>query len=253
MSEVIGGISLERKIFSIITPTYNCAAKIEKTIESVLSQNKSLFEYIIVDGLSDDGTLEKIKKNSDEIKLIVGKDNGVYDAMNKGIDIATGKYLYFMGAGDQLKEGILEKIKTIMPQDNLSFVYGNVYRFDQNRIYDGEFNKHKLNKRNICHQAIFYERNIFNLVGKYDFKYGTKADYALNLRCFGCRGINKIYINEVIADYEGFGLSYEKKDGNFLKDRPKLVKECLGNKEYIIFRLRTIFVKIVRKCHLLIY
>ena len=219
----------------------------------MLSQNKSLFEYIIVDGLSDDGTLEKIKKHSDEIKLIFEKDNGVYDAMNKGIEIATGKYLYFLGAGDQLKKGILEKIKSIMPQDNLSFVYGNVYRFDQNRIYDGAFITYKLNKRNICHQAIFYERNIFNVVGKYDIKYGTKADYALNIRCFGCREIKKIYINDVIADYEGFGLSSEKKDGNFLKDRPKLVKECLGNKEYIILKLRTVYVKIVKKCHLLIY
>jgi glycosyltransferase involved in cell wall biosynthesis len=245
--EDMGGISLERKIFSIITPTYNCAAKIKKTIESVLSQNKSLFEYIIVDGLSDDGTSEEIEKYSDEIKLIVGKDKGVYDAMNKGIDIASGNYLYFLGAGDQLKEGILEKIKPIMPQDGLSFVYGNVYRLDHNRIYDGQFKKHKLSKRNICHQAIFYERNIFDLVGKYDLKFRTKADYALNLRCFGCREIDKIYVNEVIAEYEGFGLSSDKEDEDFMKEKPKLIKECLGNKEYIFFELRSVYVKILKK------
>lgn len=238
---------LKGKLFSIITPTYNCAVKIEKTIQSVLNQNKTLFEYIIIDGLSTDGTIEKIKKYSSYIKLISEKDNGVYDAMNKGINIASGKYLYFLGAGDQLKVGILEKINSIVPQSELNFIYGNVYRFDQNILYDGLFSKSKLNKRNICHQAIFYERNIFNVVGKFDVKYKTKADYALNIRCFGCKEIKKKYINEVIADYEGFGLSSDQKDDNFMKDRPKLIRENLGIKEYFVFKLRNAYVKIFNK------
>lgn len=232
---------LEGKLFSIITPTYNCTAKIEKTIQSVLSQNMTLFEYIIIDGLSTDGTMEKVKKYSSYIKLIFEKDNGVYDAMNKGINIASGKYLYFLGAGDQLKDGVLEKINLIVPRSNLNFIYGNVYRLDQNVIYDGLFNKSKLNKRNICHQAIFYERNIFSIIGKFDLKYKIKADYAFNLKCFGCEEIKKNYINEVIADYEGFGLSSKYVDENFTEDRPRLIKDNLGIKEYFLFKLRKCF------------
>ncbi len=234
----------KRKVFSIITPTFNCSAKIEKTIQSVLNQNQSLFEYIIVDGLSSDGTVEIIGKYGDKIKLISEKDNGIYDAMNKGIDLASGKYLYFLGGGDQLKANILEKIHSAMPQGESNFIYGNVYRYDKNIVYDGIFNKSKLNKRNICHQAIFYERNIFNIIGMFDAKYKIKADYVFNLKCFGCREINKKYINEVIADYEGFGSSYNQKDDNFINDQPKLIRENLGIKEYFIFKLRYVYVKI---------
>lgn len=237
---------MEGKIFSIITPTFNCVSKIEKTIASVLSQNKILFEYIIVDGLSEDGTINKIKKYSNDLKLIVGKDNGVYDAMNKGIDAASGKYLYFLGAGDQLREGILERINPLMPESDFNFVYGNVYMIDRNNIYDGKFDKHKLNKRNICHQAIFYGKSVFDVIGKYDLRYIIKADYVLNLRCFGDKNIKKTYINYIIADYEGHGLSCSQKDDNFIKDRAKLVKDCLGVKEYFIYSLRNVYVEILK-------
>lgn len=213
----------------------------------MINQNKALFEYIIIDGLSIDDTLKIVKRYSGYIKLISEKDNGVYDAMNKGINIASGKYLYFLGAGDQLKEGVLEKINLILPQGKLNFVYGNVYRLDRNTIYDGLFSKSKLNKRNICHQAIFYERNIFNVAGKYDLKYKIKADYALNLKCYGCKEIKKKYINEVIADYKGFGISYEHQDENFMKERPRLIKANLGLKEYFVLKLRNCYVRIFNK------
>ncbi|MFA7466661.1 MAG: glycosyltransferase family 2 protein [Desulfotomaculaceae bacterium] len=242
-----GGGILKGKLFSIITPTYNCESTIAATIKTVLAQNKDLFEYIIVDGLSDDGTLETIKECAAEIKLIAERDNGVYDAMNKGVDVAAGKYLYFLGAGDQLRDGILEKIKPAMPVGSSYFVYGNVYRLDQNRVYDGPFNKSKLNKRNICHQAIFYEKSIFDVVGKFDLRYKTKADFALNLKCFGNKNIKRKYINYVIADYAGFGLSSIKKDEQFMAERPQLVRKHLGVKEFLVYKIRSAYVKRANK------
>lgn len=238
-----GGRILKRKLFSIITPTYNCGSTITATIKTVLAQDKALFEYIIVDGLSNDGTLETIKEYGTEIKLIAERDNGVYDAMNKGIDASAGKYLYFLGAGDQLREGILERIKPDMPAGDLHFVYGNVYRLDQNRVYDGSFDKSKLNKRNICHQAIFYEKNIFNIVGKFDLRYKTYADYALNLKCFGNKNIKRKYINYVVADYAGFGLSSVQKDEQFMADRPQMIKKNLGIKEFLVYKIRSAYVQ----------
>src|SRR2546421_9448699 len=117
---------MAKKLFSIITPTLNPGRKLEDTINSVLSQNKELFEYIIVDGGSTDETLDIIRKSGERIKWISEEDRGPYDSMNKGIGMATGDYLYFLGAGDLLRPNILEKVEKYIPSKPLTFVYGNV-------------------------------------------------------------------------------------------------------------------------------
>ena len=103
--------------FSIITVCYNAAGKIEKTIESVISQTCSEFEYIIIDGGSDDGTAEIVKRYMSDEKMtgkvffVSEKDNGLYDAMNKGAQLAKGDYVQFLNAGDELfDENVLAKV-----------------------------------------------------------------------------------------------------------------------------------------------
>jgi glycosyltransferase involved in cell wall biosynthesis len=206
-----------RKRFSVITPTLNPGPKLEATINSVLSQNEELFEYIIVDGGSTDETLNVIRKYGKRIKCVSKKDRGVYDAMNKGIKMARGDYLYFLGAGDHLRENILEKVEKELPDEPLTFVYGNVYVVNIKSEYLGEFDDDKLAKLNICHQAIFYERTIFEVIGKYDLRYRLLADYAFNLKCFADQRIRRLYVDEVIADFEGGGISTGT-DMNFIKD-----------------------------------
>lgn len=94
----------ESKI-SVITVCYNCVSVIEQTIKSVLEQTYPNIEYIIIDGGSMDGTVDIIKKYSDTVTYWISEpDNGIYDAMNKGIDMATGDYLNFMNAGDTFFE-----------------------------------------------------------------------------------------------------------------------------------------------------
>ena len=207
----------KRKRFSVITPTLNPGPKLEATINSVLSQNDELFEFIIVDGGSTDETLSMIRKYGSRIKWISKKDRGVYDAMNKGIRIARGDYLYFLGAGDHLRENILAKVEKELPDEPLTFVYGNVYVVNIKSEYLGEFDDDKLAKLNICHQAIFYERTIFDVIGKYDLRYRLLADYAFNLKCFADKRIRRLYVDEVIADFEGGGISTGT-DMNFIKD-----------------------------------
>src|ERR1700753_3551193 len=87
---------------SVITVVYNDVKGIERTMLSVLNQTYPNIEYILIDGLSTDGTLDIIKKYQDRIKLISEKDAGIYDAMNKGLAIATGDYVLFMNSGDEL-------------------------------------------------------------------------------------------------------------------------------------------------------
>jgi len=208
-----------RKRFSVITPTLNSGPKLEATINSVLSQKEDLFEYIIVDGCSTDDTLNIIRKYGKRIKWISEKDRGVYDAMNKGIGMASGRYLYFLGAGDHLRENVLEKIEKIIPDEPLTFFYGNVYLVNDKVEYIGEVDEQKIVTWNICHQAIFYERNIFKIMGRYNLRYRVLADHAFNIRCFADKRIRKTFVDEVIADYEGGGISITTgEDLNFIKD-----------------------------------
>ena len=96
---------------SIITVCYNCAKTIERTIKSVLSQSYPLVEYIIVDGNSNDGTVDVIRKYEQSISFWLSEpDKGIYDAMNKGIDAATGELIGFINADDFYADGAVEAI-----------------------------------------------------------------------------------------------------------------------------------------------
>lgn len=226
---------VNQKTFSIIIATYNCGRKIERTLQSILSQDKELFELLVFDGGSTDNTLDCIKKYEGGLTLISEKDNGVYDAFNKGIDLAAGKYIYFIGAGDCLRPNVLEQVREFLPLEAPNFVYGSCYLMEQKVVWMGrEFHIPNFICENICHQAIFYHRSIFDIIGKYDFRYKICADWYFNLECFTHPGIIKQYIPCVIADFEEGGLSSElKNDPAFIKDFPRLVKKQLGIKSYL--------------------
>jgi glycosyltransferase involved in cell wall biosynthesis len=225
---------MNRKLFSIITPTLNCGRKIGATIESVLAQDRDLFEFIVVDGGSTDDTLDVVGRHADGLRLVSERDEGVYAALNKGIDMARGKYLYFLGAGDLLKENVLAGVKDVLPDGELNFVYGDVYYVSRGQHFAGEFGKSELRVRNICHQAVFYERKIFELLGKYDPKYRLNADYVFNLKCFADPRITRRYIGRVIADYEGGGMSDSAEDAALKRDFPRLVRTHLGGWQYVL-------------------
>lgn len=238
---------MNAKLFSIITPTYNCEKDIEKTINSVLSQKKLLFEYIIIDNNSNDSTLDILNKYKDKIKLTVEYDNGIYDAMNKGIDIAKGKYLYFLGAGDCLRKNILFNLARIIPKKGINFIYGNICYLHQNNqiINNYGFNKWNITTNSINHQSIFYAREIFQILGKYKLQYKIAADYCKNIEAFGNDYVKKIYVNAVIADYKGNGMSDKLKDKIFLRENSKIIIDNLGLKYYVYFVFRDIAKKII--------
>ena len=218
---------MEQKLFSIITPTYNCGPKVVRTINSVLSQDNSLYEYIVIDGDSNDGTQSEIQPFNAHINFVSEPDTGVYDAMNKGIEMARGKYIYFLGAGDTLRANVLGNLARVIPDTELAFVYGNVYWVDEAFIYGGEFDKLRLETFNICHQAIFYERAIFDEVGRFELDYKILADYVFNIKCFGNDKIQKTYLDYVVANFEGGGQSAHQKDTALIEALPRLIEEYL--------------------------
>ena len=225
-------------LISVITPTFNSGAKIAATVASVLSQGKGLYEFVVIDGGSTDDTVAHLRAQGPALRYVSGSDDGIYDAMNKGIRLSSGEFLYFLGAGDRLLPGVLEavaaEISKLPGQGQTSrptVLYGTVEFSDDSRPYDGRFDRFKLLSGNICHQAIFYQRSIFERLGFYNTKYRSLADWEFNIRCFNDRGIHKHYIPLRIAKYEGGGRSATAPDAVFYAELLRLSRGWLNAEE----------------------
>ncbi len=166
---------------SIITVVYNAKSLIERTIKSVLSQSYTNIEYIIIDGASSDGTLELAEKYQHDIAVILsGKDNGIYDAMNKGLATATGDYVLFLNAGDELYSNDI--IESVVALGDADVYYGNTAVVNEQglvlgdrRLSPPEQLDWKSLKFGMCvsHQSFIAKRS---LCEKYNLKYAVSAD-----------------------------------------------------------------------------
>ena len=151
---------------SVITVVYNSVKSIEQTIESVLEQDYPNLEYIIIDGGSTDGTIQLIKKYENRISLFLSEpDNGIYDAMNKGVSRAHGEWINFMNSGDCFHKS--EVLKTIFLNTidvNISFIYSDYYIQKKNvkKLYHASFKKGL-----ILHQSCIYKKSLHKDFGKY--------------------------------------------------------------------------------------
>lgn len=208
--------------FSVIIPTFNSESTVDRAVKSVLEQTYKNFEILVIDKFSTDNTksiLDNFESNS--IKIHQCNDNGIYDAMNKGIELSNGNWLYFLGSDDYLLDDcVLENINDIINdnRDN-QIIYGNVIsdRFDG--IYGMEFNVEMLFKRNICHQAIFFEKLVFEKIGNFTLKYKAHSDWHHNLKWLTSQEINKKYVNFSIAYYSDGGFSSRFGDEIFAREK----------------------------------
>ena len=223
-------------LVSIITATFNAEKDLEQCILSVLEQDYPHFEFIIIDGGSTDGTLDIIKKYDDRIAHWISEpDNGVFDALNKGIKLAHGEWLFFLGADDRLADrNVLKRIFSKPRSSKL--VYGNVRWGKAGKIYDGKYSKVKLFHQNICQQAIFYHRDLFRKLGGFDTEYCIAADWVFNMKAFGQRLTKPIFIDTIVADYSADGISTNQKDPVFSPDREKIYRQYLG--KFALFRMK---------------
>jgi glycosyltransferase involved in cell wall biosynthesis len=214
---------------SVITVTLNAEQHIENCLLSVINQDYPYKEHWIIDGYSTDNTTKIVKSYAEKfnhIKYLSEKDHGIYDAMNKGIKVSKGKWLYFLGADDILFDNTV--FSSIFNKKNnpfLDVIYGNVIFKNSKNRYDGQFNNQKLIKKNICHQAIFYKKSIFKKIGNYDIRYKALADYAFNMKWFPNIFIRRKYINRVIAVYNETGFSVNHTDKKFAEDKDLLVEK----------------------------
>ena len=222
--------------FSIIIPTYNSESTVKTAIESILSQTFTDFEIIIIDCLSQDNTIQILNSYCDHrLKIISEKDNGVYDAMNKGINASSGKWLYFLGSDDLFyKSDILEFINfKINIFDTVVYgdvkISGSVSWANNQAEYDGKFDMQKLKRKNICHQSIFYKRKLLvrNKI-YYNTKYTICSDWEFNMRLWRIKKFK--YVNAIVAIFNSGGISTQANiDIRFSNDYNDLVNKYLGN------------------------
>lgn len=196
-------------LITVVIPTYNSQNELEVAIKSVQSQLFLNWELLIIDGGSSDNTLDIIRNyanNDARISYVSEKDNGVYDAMNKGISLARGEWIYFLGSDDKLyAEKVFSVVAQMLKHAPGQFVYGNVKMGDRPEKYDGPFEFSKLLIKNIPHQASFYKKELFKKFGLYDQRYRQHADWALNIKCF--RQVDPLYIDVIVGLFGLGGIS----------------------------------------------
>lgn len=200
---------------TVITVCYNSAKTVERTIKSVLAQNYDELEYIIVDGKSTDGTLEIIDKYRDEISVFISEpDQGLYDAMNKGLAKATGEVFAFLNSDDYYADSVLKSVNKYFSDNDVDLVSGNMYicmnGINEKAVYD------KSKKENMFfgvvypHPALFAKRDLYIEYGGFDRSYQIAADsdWVMNV-CLG--GAKVLCVEDYFTYFSDGGISSRKR------------------------------------------
>lgn len=213
---------------SVITINFNNASGLDKTIQSVINQSFSEFEYIIIDGASSDSSVEIIKKHEHKIKFWCSeKDEGVYDAMNKGILKATGEYCLFLNSGDYLVDNtVFSKVFSL--SSNADVIYGNM-KIDYlngiivNGIMPTKIDVYQMYVDTIWHPVSFIKRVLFDKFGLYDKSYNIVADYEFFFKLVISNKVNFVHVPFFISVFVFDGLSSDPANKLKLEDERKRV------------------------------
>ena len=223
---------------SVITINYNNAAGLEKTIESVIQQTYTDFEFIIIDGASTDGSVDVIKKYSEKISFWVSeKDKGIYNAQNKGVDKAKGEYCLFLNSGDYLiSDDIIEKVFSKKHTEDI--IYGDMM-IDKGdgKLYCGkhpeEITFDFMMYTTMWHPVSFIKRVLFEKHGYYNEKLKITADYDFFLNMIIVHKASTKHIPEAISVFNTFGIGSDKKHKQLHEEERKLVQEKYFDKKEI--------------------
>lgn len=203
----------KKHLFSIITVVYNDGLNLEKTILNVLGQDFDNFQYIIIDGGSNDNTLDIISKYKGEIDLVISeRDKGIYDAMNKGINNSNGEWVNFLNAGDTYDTSkFLSNLASKILDSNVNLIYTD--SIIRGKTYSPKLTKNYLVRNMLCHQSIFYKSDLLNDF-KYDLRFKICADFAHLIEIYS--NINSLKINGISVNYLGGGVSENSSNKSLL-------------------------------------
>lgn len=221
--------------FSIITVSYNSQVTIANTIDSVLKQDYDNIEYIIVDGGSSDNTLGIISESRVKLlgrqidfKLISEKDNGIYDAINKGIRISTGDIVGILNSDDAYYDDlVISKIAACFNNNDIDCVYGNLKYVDKNTNHIKRVWRSKEFKKGLfykswtpAHPTFYCKKEIYNKYGLYKTNYKIASDVELMFRYLEIHAIRSLYLNEYFINMSTGGVS-----NNGLSSKVQIIKE----------------------------
>lgn len=213
---------------SVITVCFNAAETLERTVQSVLSQTYDNFEYIIVDGKSTDGTLQIIDKYRKNItRFISEKDNGIYDAMNKGLGMATGAVIGILNADDFYEPETLQLIAAHYQQGR-NIYHGHLQHIDQNgkamHVNPAPKNLKQLRRGMIVnHPTVFVNREVYAELGGFSTDYRIASDWNFILKAY-LAGVNFIRVDAVLSNFTHGGVSSSISD-TYLKELHAIRKE----------------------------
>lgn len=208
---------IDQPVISVITVVRNGESVIDRCIESVVSQKIPGLEYIIIDGASTDSTLEKIRKWGNKISIVLSEpDNGLYDAMNKGLKMARGKYIHFLNADDRYVAN--DTLLLLLPKlDEQSVCYGVMIYQETNggrRRLGSSFNfRQELIESRIPQPTLFVPSKLYQQVGEFDLQYRIAADYDMVLRL--TRHFSVRFIDQPITLMMAGGISYTRMGQTF--------------------------------------
>lgn len=246
---------------SIITINYNDANGLEKTIQSVVSQIVKDYEFIVIDGGSTDKSTDVIKKYADKISYWVSeKDNGIYDAQNKGILKATGDYLVFLNSGDRFfNQNALAEFCDFEKSNKKKVVYGksNVIDVDGTSRIMSPPEKLDLNfwySNTLNHQAVFMHASMFAKYGSFSTHYKYASDFEHLFKVFLKEPLEFAYLNSIVCNYDNTGLtSKDEFHRLIIQERIQIMKLYVSNSVYS--EMRSVYMNTLtfkRKCIVII-
>lgn len=240
--------SFENKpLISIITVVYNGEKFLEETIQSVINQTYDNVEYIIIDGGSNDETTNIIRKYEDEIDYWVSeKDGGIYYAMNKGMRLALGDWVYFLGSDDKLIDSGINFIFDNKNLNRSTVYYGNVIMASSKKKWGQLYSKFHTMFYNIPHQAIFYPK-VYYRISRYDTNYNSASDHIYLMNYVNSKNACWNYIDVNVAIYNDYaGVSSVSQDAKFRNNQFKIIKSLYPIHYSLFFRLRQLMVMFLK-------
>lgn len=221
---------------SIVTINYNNATGLQKTVDSVFAQGFSDLEYIVIDGASTDGSTAIINAHADKISYWVSeKDKGVYHAMNKGIEKASGEYLLFLNSGDHFYTNhVLKEIGDEL--DGNDIIYGDIFLIETAAkswigVYPDQLSFQHFVEGSLPHPASFIKRSLFDQVGFYDESLQICADWQFFLDAICRFNVSYKHINKTISTFYLDGLSSIGDSAAIIEEE----KQTILNKDYPSF------------------
>lgn len=229
--------------FTVVTVTFKAEDVLSKTIESVLNQTYAPYEYLIIDGLSPDKTVEIAEGYKDAFaekgiryQIISEKDNGIYNAMNKGVKLATGQFLSFLNAGDWYELDALENINAFYNEEPFDLTYGGLHYINPDGSVTNKMSKldkFPVSSRHWNHPSMFLKTKIYKKYG-FDESFKAYADFELYVKLRKTKAKIRV-IDKVITNFVADGVSTDTNMKKVLARSKEKYRAYRKNKYSIIY------------------